>query len=78
MIFYFQSSEGASSGEQLGQITLPQFRGIMQAAKVITTRFPAEKVKRFLVDFCFESLLRCEIKILNKLVSNEHAYGSGG
>ena len=44
MIFYYQSSEGASSGEQLGQITLPQFRGIMQAAKVITTRFQAEKV----------------------------------
>ena len=48
MIFYYQSSEGASSGDQLGQITLPQFRGIMQAAKVITARFPAEKVEGIL------------------------------
>ena len=48
MIFYYQSSEGASNGDQLGQITLPQFRGIMQAAKVITARFPAEKVKGIL------------------------------
>lgn len=44
MVFYIQSSEGAGSGEQLGQITLPQFRGLMLAAKAITTRFPPEKV----------------------------------
>jgi hypothetical protein len=44
MIFYYQSSEGATSGDQLGQITLPQFRAIMQAAKVINARFLAEKV----------------------------------
>ena len=46
MVFYIQSSEGAGSGEQLGQITLPQFRGLMLAAKAITTRFPPEKVGR--------------------------------
>ena len=45
MVFYHQSSEGATSGDQLGQITLPQFRGIMQGAKVITARFPPEKVR---------------------------------
>mmetsp|Transcript_37672 Transcript_37672/g.83892 ORF Transcript_37672/g.83892 Transcript_37672/m.83892 type:complete len:441 (-) Transcript_37672:2613-3935(-) len=44
MIFLYQSSEGASSGDQLGQITLPQFRGVMQAARAITPRFPPEKV----------------------------------
>lgn len=43
-IFLYQSSEGAAGGDQLGQITLPQFRGVMQAAKVITSRFPPEKV----------------------------------
>ena len=45
MVFYHQSSEGATSGDQLGQITLPQFRGIMQGAKVITARVPPEKVR---------------------------------
>ena len=49
MVFYHQSSEGATSGDQLGQITLPQFRGIMQAAKVITARFQAEKVNECFV-----------------------------
>mmetsp|Transcript_22905 Transcript_22905/g.58437 ORF Transcript_22905/g.58437 Transcript_22905/m.58437 type:complete len:440 (-) Transcript_22905:427-1746(-) len=44
MMFYNQSAEGASSGEQLGQITLPQFRGIMTSAKVVTPRFPPEKM----------------------------------
>lgn len=44
MMFYLQSSEGASAGDQLGQITLPQFRGIMASAKAITPRFAAEKV----------------------------------
>ena len=50
MIFYHQSSEGAASGDQLGQITLPQFRAIMQAAKVINARFLAEKVLRLVTD----------------------------
>lgn len=44
MMFYNQSAEGASSGDQLGQITLPQFRGVMLAAKAITPRFAPEKV----------------------------------
>ncbi len=44
MLFYSQSTEGASSGEQLGQITLPQFRGLMTAARAVTSRFPAERV----------------------------------
>lgn len=34
VVFYNQSAEGASSGEQLGQITLPQFRGVMTATRV--------------------------------------------
>jgi hypothetical protein len=34
MMFYMQSAEGATAGDQLGQITLPQFRGLMSAAKV--------------------------------------------
>ena len=50
MIFYHQSSEGAASGDQLGQITLPQFRAIMQAAKVINARFLAEKVLLLVTD----------------------------
>mmetsp|Transcript_34108 Transcript_34108/g.61492 ORF Transcript_34108/g.61492 Transcript_34108/m.61492 type:complete len:458 (-) Transcript_34108:462-1835(-) len=44
MIFWIQSSDGASSGEQLGQLTLPQFRSLMQMAKVISSRLPPEKV----------------------------------
>jgi hypothetical protein len=40
MLFYHQSAEGATSGDQLGQITLPQFRGVMTAAKV-RVRFEA-------------------------------------
>ncbi|MEW5310495.1 MAG: hypothetical protein WDW38_002290 [Sanguina aurantia] len=44
MIFLVQSAEGATSGEQLGQMTLPQFRGIMSLSKAITPRFPPEKV----------------------------------
>lgn len=44
MLFLVQSSEGSTSGDQLGQITLPQFRGAMAAGRVITGRFPAEKV----------------------------------
>lgn len=43
-MFYNQSAEGASSGEHLGQITLPQFRGIMTTAKVVTSRFPPERM----------------------------------
>uniref|UniRef100_A0A7R9VJD9 Uncharacterized protein n=1 Tax=Chlamydomonas euryale TaxID=1486919 RepID=A0A7R9VJD9_9CHLO len=44
MVFYLLSSEGATSGQQLGQITLPQFRSFMQQAKVISSSFPSEKV----------------------------------
>ncbi|KAF5840410.1 hypothetical protein DUNSADRAFT_16787 [Dunaliella salina] len=44
VVFYNQSAEGASSGDQLGQITLPQFRGVMTATKATTARFPAENV----------------------------------
>ncbi|KAL6756834.1 hypothetical protein V8C86DRAFT_2641855 [Haematococcus lacustris] len=44
MMFYYQSAEGATAGDQLGAITLPQFRGLMTSAKVVTSRFPPEKV----------------------------------
>lgn len=44
MLFYMQSAEGATAGDQLGQITLPQFRGLMSAAKAITPRFPPERI----------------------------------
>ncbi|GAX72798.1 hypothetical protein CEUSTIGMA_g253.t1 [Chlamydomonas eustigma] len=64
MVFYFQSSEGASNGDQLGQITLPQFRGIMIQAKVITTRFPAEKV-----DEIFTSVVTSEQALARKVES---------
>mmetsp|Transcript_2579 Transcript_2579/g.4376 ORF Transcript_2579/g.4376 Transcript_2579/m.4376 type:complete len:436 (+) Transcript_2579:107-1414(+) len=44
MLFYSQSAEGATGGDQLGQITLPQFRGLMAAAKAVTPRFLPERI----------------------------------
>lgn len=62
MVFYYQSSEGASSGDQLGQITLPQFRGLMQSSKAITPRFPAEKV-----DEIFTSVVTSEQALMRRV-----------
>ncbi len=44
MLFYAQSAEGAASGDQLGQITLPQFRGLMTSSKAVTSRLSPERV----------------------------------
>ncbi|EFJ42408.1 hypothetical protein VOLCADRAFT_97483 [Volvox carteri f. nagariensis] len=48
MMFLLQSADGSTnnttSGDQLGNLTLPQFRSAMAADKVITPRFPPEKV----------------------------------
>ena len=53
MLFLLHSADGtaagggssATAGEQLGVLTLPQFRSTMAAAKVLTPRFTAEKVR---------------------------------
>ena len=70
MIYYHQSSEGATSGDQLGQITLPQFRAIMQAAKVINARFLAEKVLRRVIH---AQLLKAFLKYLSLMLDNAHS-----
>lgn len=44
MMFYFMSSEMASTGDQLGQITLPQFRKLMEISKVTTSGFGGDKI----------------------------------
>eukprot|EP00798_Chlamydomonas_sp_ICE-L_P014421 gene14421-20427_t len=65
MLFWVQSSEGASSGDQLGHITLPQFRGIMQSSKAITPRFLPEKV-----DEIFTSVATSEQTLARKADNN--------
>lgn len=44
MLFLYHSSEGIQTSDQLCRMTLPQFRTLMQATKVITSKFSAEKV----------------------------------
>jgi hypothetical protein len=44
MLFLYYECEGNKTVEELGKMTLPQFRGAMQASKVVTVNFPAERV----------------------------------
>lgn len=44
-MFLLQSADGSNSGDQLGQITLPQFRSFMHATKTITAKFTPDKVR---------------------------------
>ncbi|KAG1680749.1 hypothetical protein FOA52_008082 [Chlamydomonas sp. UWO 241] len=64
MVFYAWSAEGASSGQQLGTITLPQFRGMMQQAKVMTLTFGSEKV-----DEIFSGVVTSEHTLARRLES---------
>eukprot|EP00198_Chlamydomonas_reinhardtii_P009683 XP_001699020.1 predicted protein [Chlamydomonas reinhardtii] len=68
MLFLLQSADGAAtsttSGEQLGSLTLPQFRAAMATAKVITPRFPPEKV-----DEIFTGVATAETTLARKVTA---------
>jgi hypothetical protein len=44
MLFLYYSCEGCSSPEQIGRLTLPQFRSMAVAAKVVSAQFTADRV----------------------------------
>lgn len=77
MMFLLQSADGSTnsttSGEQLGNLTLPQFRSAMAAAKVITPRFPPEKV-----DEIFTSVATAESTLARKVRCGRTMRGRGG
>ncbi|GLC43541.1 hypothetical protein PLESTM_001484500 [Pleodorina starrii] len=66
MMFLLQSADGSTnsttSGEQLGNLTLPQFRSAMATAKVITPRFTPERV-----DEIFTSVATAETTLARKV-----------
>lgn len=70
MLFLLHSADGtaagggssATAGEQLGVLTLPQFRSTMASAKVLTPRFTAEKV-----DEIFTNVATAETTLARKV-----------